>query len=74
MTQLYTLPNCPICMMVKKKLTQKGIPYTEYTFEELPSEVTTDRAPVLAVEDGAHPGYLIYLLSPTEINEWIKAV
>ncbi len=73
MAQLYTLPNCPICMMVKKKLAEKGIPYTEHPFEELPSE-TTDRAPVLVVEDELHPGYFIYLLSPTEINEWIKAV
>ena len=74
MTEIYTLPTCPICEMVKKKLIAKEIPFVERNFEELPKELETDRAPVLAVDDGRHPGYPIYLLSPTEINEWIKAV
>ena len=74
MTEIYTLPTCPICEMIKKKLEQKNIPFVERPFEELPNILETDRAPVLAVDDGAHPGYPIYLLSPTEINEWIKAV
>ena len=74
MTEIYTLPTCPICEMVKKKLEQKEIPYVERPFEELPSTLETDRAPVLAVDDGLHPGYPIYLLTPTEINDWIKEV
>ena len=74
MTEIYTLPTCPICEMVKKKLAAKEIPFVERNFEDLPKELETDRAPVLAVDDGRHPGYPIYLLSPTEINEWIKAV
>ena len=74
MTEIYTLPTCPICEMVKKKLEQKNIPFVERSFEELPSILDVDRAPVLAVDDGAYPGCPIYLLSPTEINEWIKAV
>ena len=74
MTELYTLPTCPICEMVKKKLTLKEIPYIERSFEELPDSLEVDRAPVLAVDDGAHPGYPIYLLSPMEINKWIEAV
>lgn len=72
MTELYTLPTCPICEMVKKKLEAKNIPFVERSFEDLPKELDTDRAPVLAVDDGLHPGYPIYLLTPTSINDWIK--
>ena len=67
MITLYTLPTCPICEMVKKKLNTKEIPYVERPFEELPEQIKTDRAPVLYNED-------IFLLTPTEINEWIKGV
>ena len=74
MTEIYTLPSCPICEMVKKKLAAKAIPFVERQFEELPKELVTDRAPVLAIDDAKHPGYPIYLLSPTEINKWIQAV
>lgn len=74
MVELYTLPTCPICEMIKKKLAAKEIPFVERDFADLPKTLETDRAPVLAVNDRAHPGYSIYLLSPTDINEWIKAV
>ena len=67
MIELFTLPTCPICDMVKKKLNAKNIPFVERSFDELPESLDTDRAPVLYNED-------IYLLSPTEINEWIKGV
>mgnify|MGYP002528164752 CR=1 FL=1 len=67
MIELFTLPTCPICDMVKKKLKAKNIPFVERSFDELPESLDTDRAPVLYNED-------IYLLSPTEINEWIKGV
>lgn len=72
MTELYTLPTCPICEMVKKKLEAKSIPFVERSFEDLPKELDTDRAPVLAIDDDLHPGYPIYLLTPTSINDWIK--
>lgn len=74
MTIIYTLPTCPICEMVKKKLTLKEIPFIVRPFEELPEFLDTDRAPVLAVDDPQHFGYPIYILSPTEINKWIEAV
>ena len=67
MIELFTLPTCPICDMVKKKLNAKNIPFVERSFDELPESLNTDRAPVLYNED-------IYLLSPTKINEWIKGV
>lgn len=74
MTEIYTLPTCPICEMVKKKLAAKEIPFVERSFEELPEVLDTDRAPVLAIDDAKHPGYPTYLLSPMEINKWIEAV
>ena len=74
MTTIYTLPTCPICEMVKKKLTAKDIPFVERPFEELPDVLNTDRAPVLSVDDAKYPGYPIYLLSPMEINKWIEEV
>lgn len=67
MVEIYTLPTCPICEMVKRKLNAKNIPFAERPFEELPESLDTDRAPVLYNED-------IYLLSPMEINEWIEGV
>ncbi len=74
MTEIYTLPSCPICEMVKKKLAAKNIPFVERNFDDLPKELDTDRAPVLAIDDAKHLGYPTYLLSPMEINEWIQAV
>lgn len=74
MTEIFTLPTCPICEMVKKKLTAKEIPFVERNFADLPKTLETDRAPVLAVDDGNHSDYPIYLLSPLEINQWIEAV
>ena len=69
---IYTLPTCPICEMVKKKLTAKDLTFEEKPFEQLPEEIDTDRAPVLEIEDPKHPGYPLYLLTPSRINEWIK--
>ena len=74
MTEIYTLPTCPICEMVKKKLNMKAVPYVERPFSELPETLETDRAPVLAIDDALHPGYATYLLSPMEINKWIEEV
>jgi hypothetical protein len=74
MTEIYTLPTCPICEMVKKKLTTKAIPFMEHSFEKLPEGIDTDRAPVMAVPDEYNRGHLVYLLTPTSINDWIKAV
>lgn len=63
--ELYTLPTCPICEMIKKKLQDHGYDYIEKSFEELPKELNTDRAPVLF--NGEE-----YLLSPLEIKKWIE--
>lgn len=67
MIELFTLPTCPICEMIKKKLNAKKVPYVERAFEELPEQIKTDRAPVLFTEAE-------YLLSPMEINKWIEEV
>ena len=72
MVYVYTLPTCPICEMVKKKMTDKGLIFEEKPFELLPKEVGVDRAPVLEIEDSDHSGWPLYLLTPSRINEWIK--
>ena len=72
MTTLYTLPTCPICEMIKKKLSAKEIPFVERAFEELPEKINTDRAPVLAIDVMDDPSGTIYLLRPMEINKWIN--
>ena len=72
MTEIYTLPTCPICEIMKKKMTVKEIPFVERSFEDLPKEIETDRTPVLAIDDSMHPGYPIFLLTPSEINKWIE--
>ncbi len=74
MTEIYTLPTCPICEMVKTKLKAKEIPFVERPFEELPGNLEVDRAPVLAVDDGTRPGCPIYILTPMAINQWIEAI
>ena len=67
MVQIYTLPTCPICVMIKKKLQDKGIIYKEKPFE-LGKGVLfdTDRAPVLVIDD------IIYD-SPAEMVAWINS-
>lgn len=66
---IYTLPNCPICSMIKKKLDAKGLHYTEKPFDDLPDYVLeeTNRAPVLYNGD-------IYMYSPKGMVDWIEAV
>ena len=65
LTILYTLPNCGICNMIKTKLTEKNLSYTEQSFEKIGSKLNTDRAPVLQVND-------IYYTSVTDMVKWIK--
>ena len=66
MVTLYTLPNCPICNMVKTKLAAKSIEFKELNLENYIKILHTDRAPVLCVEGSIYN-------SPSQINDWIKA-
>ena len=67
--ELYTLPTCPICKVIKTKLDSNNYTYKEKSFEDLPDYIKqeTDRAPVLFTGE-------VYLYSPTEITKWIEAV
>lgn len=67
---LYTLPNCPICTMVKAKLQQKGLEYEERDFAEVAGQGGIDYAPYMAVMEGLTTRYFY---SPTEIVEWINS-
>jgi hypothetical protein len=51
--------------MIKTKLTEKNLSYTEQSFEEIASKLNTDRAPVLQVNN-------IYYTSVTDMVKWIK--
>ena len=63
--EIFTLPTCPICNMIKTKLHDNGYSYIERPFEELPDTIKTDRAPVLF--NGEE-----YLFSPLEMKKWIE--
>lgn len=65
MINLYTLPTCGICQLIKKKLIAKNIKYNEYSLEDYITILNTDRAPVLQVGEQL-------FTSPTDINNWIN--
>ena len=75
---LYTLPICPICKMIKTKLENKNIFYAEHPFEECQKFVKTDRAPVMAVcsdidlTTNIPSADVKVILSPKEMNDWIN--
>ena len=62
---LYTVPSCGICRMVKTKLQQKNINYSEENAEQLVGKIDIQHAPVLQVDDQ-------FFTSPTEIVNWIN--
>ena len=64
--QIYTLPNCGLCKMIKQKMTEANIAFEEHNFEEIAAELYIDRAPVLKI------GENIYITSPTEMVSWIN--
>ena len=74
MIKVYTLPTCPICDMIKKKLKAKNVDYIECPFEELLNTVDTDRAPAIQIINDNNPDNYVYLLSPMEMNKWIEAM
>ena len=67
MVELYTLPTCGICNMIKTKLNQKNIPYEEKDFSIFAEKYNTDRAPAMIV-DGLEP-----MTSPSSMVNWINA-
>lgn len=73
MVELYTLPTCPICEMIKKKLQDKKIEYKEIPFEE--GGFSTDRAPVMRIYDNtadvSRPD-ILNLDSPSDMVMWIN--
>lgn len=69
MNTLYTLPTCGICKMIKTKLQQKNIPFTEKNFAEIAAIIDSDRAPALEVEVN---GRVMFYNSPSTIVQWIN--
>ncbi len=69
MVELYTLPSCSICHIIKTKLEQKGIQFEEKGLEEITEILHVDHAPVLKILHGDGEEYI---MSPSKINEWIS--
>lgn len=67
--ELYTLPNCGICHMVKTKLQIKDIPFIEKNFGEIAPDINSDRAPVLKIEKDEK---ITFYDTPTAIVDWIN--
>ena len=66
---LYTLTDCPICEMVKTKLNNKNIVYTEKDFSEIASSIQSDYAPALEIKENDE-AYIIN--NPSKIVKWIN--
>ena len=62
---IYTMPTCGICKVMKTKMKAKNIPFNEYNLEEHLDLFDITTAPILTVDDKIY-------CSPTEINEWIN--
>ena len=61
---MYSKNNCPLCDVLREKLTAAGIEYTEVKDIDELRAMGIDRTPVLKVD-----GKMMYL---AEANKWIK--
>ena len=68
--QLYTLPTCGICHIMKVKMQQKNINFIEKNFEEIMNIIHTDRAPALEIINDN--GETVIYNSPSQIVDWIN--
>lgn len=70
MVELYTLPTCGICHMIKTKLQEKGIQFEEKDFKIVADSMKLDRAPLLHIVHNDHEED--YIMSPSKMVEWIN--
>lgn len=49
---LYTKTDCPLCNVVKIKMSQAGLDYTSCQNEDKMNELNIDRLPVLQLDTG----------------------
>ena len=70
MVELYTLPTCGICNMIKTKLKEKSIPFEEKDFQIVADSMKLERAPVLHIVPNENEEE--YIMSPTKIVAWIN--
>jgi hypothetical protein len=67
MIKFYSIPECGICKVMKKKLELKNISFEEIQDGKLAAEkFNTDHFPIVELEDGK------VLNSPLEIKKWIE--
>lgn len=67
--ELYTLPSCGICYMIKTKLNEKGISFEEKDFSEIAVSMGFDQAPVLHIIENEDEQQ--YIITPSKMVEWI---
>ena len=63
--KIYTVPNCGICKMAKKKKQDKNIKFEEYNLEDYIEKFNVLSAPVLQIGENI-------LTTPRDINNWIN--
>ena len=77
MIDLYTLPTCPVCEMIKKALDEKHLVYEVRDLGEC-TYMKVDRAPVMVVSGNLDlstdpiSADAEILTSPIKMMEWIK--
>ena len=54
---LYTKQDCPLCSVVKLKLSIAEIPFEICTNEEKMEELGIDQLPILVLDDGTKLGF-----------------
>jgi glutaredoxin len=64
---LYTIPNCPKCTVIKKKLCAKFIQFEEISDDESLSKLKSDFFPQLQIDDGE-------VMEFSEINNWLNSL
>ena len=69
MINLYTLPSCTICEMVKTKLQQKNISFVEKNFVDIAATINSDHAPALEINEN---GKSTIYNNPSSIVRWIN--
>lgn len=70
MVELYTLPTCGICEMIKTKMKEKGIQFEEKDFQIVAESMGLDHAPVLHIMPNDNEEE--YIMSPTKMVAWIN--
>lgn len=65
--KLYTIPNCPKCNLIKKKLLAKKVSFETITDDEELSKLENDYFPQMQIDNGK-------IMNFSEINDWVNSL